>query len=290
MQFTEKLRGGYYTPQLLSDWICRWAIRSDSDRVLEPSCGDGVFVLSAVERIAELSPRRKSLNPVVVGVEISGKEIRKSDDRLGVATKHGRLARLETADFFDFIAQQTERDFDCVVGNPPFIRYQNFPEPSRSRAMRLMELAGLRPNKLTNIWVPFVVGAVQVLRENGRLAFVLPAELLQVSYAAQLRSFLVDKFASLQIFCCNHLFFESAEQEIVVLLAEGKRFTENRKSGCRIAMRQTSSIQELLSINPAERLNGRSRKVIDLPPSLVPGEARVFPCQVLLRFVVPRQA
>ena len=29
---------------------------------------------------------------------------------------------------------------------------------------------------------------------------------------------------------------------------------------------------------------------VDLPPSLVPGEARVFPCQVLLRFVVPRQA
>lgn len=36
-----KLRGGYYTPDKISEFIAEWAIRKTSDSVLEPSCGDG---------------------------------------------------------------------------------------------------------------------------------------------------------------------------------------------------------------------------------------------------------
>ena len=42
-----KLRGGYYTPMDLAHWLCAWAIRSVDDRILEPSCGDGVFLEAA---------------------------------------------------------------------------------------------------------------------------------------------------------------------------------------------------------------------------------------------------
>ena len=42
-----KLRGGYYTPDKISEFIAEWAIRKTSDSVLEPSCGDGSF-LSAI--------------------------------------------------------------------------------------------------------------------------------------------------------------------------------------------------------------------------------------------------
>ena len=80
---------------------------------------------------------------------------------------------------------------------------------------------GLKPNRLTNIWVPFVVAAAASLRPGGRLALVLPAELLQVSYAAQLRSFLIDRFSRIDIIACNELLFDKAEQEVVLLLADG---------------------------------------------------------------------
>ncbi len=40
-----KLRGGYYTSSAIADWLCAWAIRSPKDRVLEPSCGDGAFLV-----------------------------------------------------------------------------------------------------------------------------------------------------------------------------------------------------------------------------------------------------
>jgi len=37
---SKKLRGGYYTPQPIADFICKWAITNPMQKVLEPSCGD----------------------------------------------------------------------------------------------------------------------------------------------------------------------------------------------------------------------------------------------------------
>ena len=61
------------------------------------------------------------------------------------------------------------------------------------------------------------------LRPGGRLALILPAELLQVSYASQLRSFLVDRFAKIDIITCNELFFKNAEPRLCTEVESVKR-------------------------------------------------------------------
>lgn len=39
----QKLRGGYYTPFDLAVFIAQWVKEIKPKRILEPSCGDGVF-------------------------------------------------------------------------------------------------------------------------------------------------------------------------------------------------------------------------------------------------------
>ena len=53
----QKLRGGYYTPMPIAAFLSSWAITSDADRVLEPSCGDGVFVEAAAKRLQILGAK-----------------------------------------------------------------------------------------------------------------------------------------------------------------------------------------------------------------------------------------
>lgn len=48
---------------------------------------------------------------------------------------------------------------------------------------------------------------------------VIPAELLQVGYAAELRRFLADNFAAITIVTFRKLLFDGAQQEVVLLLA-----------------------------------------------------------------------
>jgi len=112
-------------------------------------------------------------------------------------------------------------DIWCCGGASALYPLSDFPEPHRSRAIGLMVKQGLSSNRLTNIRVPFVVAAVSSLQPGGRLGLVLPAELLQVSYAAQLRSFLTDHFDRIDIPTWNDLFVDNAEQEVVLPLADG---------------------------------------------------------------------
>lgn len=247
VQTKDKLRGGYYTPRPIAEWLCQLAVRSVYDRVLEPSAGDGVFLAAVSAELIRLGAKPRAALNQIFGVEIEAAEVSKASRQLKRMLGIKPNGQIICADFFRWFATN-EHKFDCAIGNPPFIRYHNFPEPSRSYAMEMMRRIGMRPNKLTNIWVPFLVAAASSLNEGGRLAFVLPAELLQVTYAAQLRQFLSDHFARLHIFTCNHLVFDGAEQETLLLFADG--YSKSVVAQCLIEMVETDNMTELLAASP----------------------------------------
>ncbi len=250
---SDKLRGGYYTPQRVADWLAAWAVRSARDRVLEPSCGDGAFIAAAAARLRQHGMSRAPVGAAPInGIELIPAEA-------DTARRRGAgLTQVVAGDFFLWLDSANLASYDVVLGNPPFIRYQNFPEPSRTRAMRFMAAQGLIPNRLTNIWVPFVIAGAALLRHGGRLAMVLPAELLQVSYAAQLRQYLADSFQRITIYACNEMFFESAQQEVVLLAAEGKLSAPDPTNRCDITLVETDSVTELLG-RPATTSRKRSQ-------------------------------
>lgn len=257
----DKLRGGYYTSDEVASWLCAWAIRSPKDQVLEPSCGNGAFLCASARRFAELGTTDSSIASRLTGIELNAAEAATARDRLRNLLGPRATNIVETLDFFSWY-EKKQPIFDAVVGNPPFIRYQTFPEPHRSLAMTLMVKQGLTPNRLTNIWVPFVVAAVTLLRPGGRLALVLPAELLQVSYAAQLRSFLTDRFNRIDIVACNELFFKNAEQEVVLLLADSSLPKASETNPCRVTLTETHTVNEIVRCQPESILIDAQPKTI----------------------------
>ena len=218
----QKLRGGYYTPKVIAQFLANWAICAASDEVLEPSCGDGMLLEAAAQRLLALGA-----GPSAVGDQIRATELYESEailararlDYLGVPS-HDVVT---VTDFFSYEDQAwgiVGGPCDVVIGNPPFLRYHAFPEDQRDRAFRPMRTAGLSPSKLTNSWVAFLVAASLRLRPNGRLAMVIPAELLQVKYAEQTRAFLAQHFGAITIVTFRRLVFEGIQQEVILLLAE----------------------------------------------------------------------
>ena len=219
---TQKLRGSYYTPGTIAHFLADWSIQSATANILEPSCGDGNILEAAVETLLTRGADKSAVPQQIHGVEIDTVEAEKAASRF---TIHGipRLEHVWAGDFFQFCEEHlfSEQRFDAVIGNPPFIRYQNFQEAHRVVAFRLMKHAGLRPTRLTNAWVPFLVASTLMLNPDaGRLAMVIPAELLQVGYAAELRRFLTNHYSKLTLFTFRKLVFADIQQEIVLLLGE----------------------------------------------------------------------
>lgn len=208
----DKLRGGYYTPQPIADFITHWALEDSCESILEPSCGDGSFLASIQKEVSNNSTVSEL---EVLGVELEPEESKKAE-------QYG--FPIVNDDFFTYYSQAIEgkRKYDAIVGNPPFIRYQNFDEKYRSIAFDLMKKHGFHPNRLTNIWLPFLLLSSEALSENGRIGMVIPAELFQVDYAAEARDYLSSHFEKLTLITFKRLVFDDIQQEIIILLGEKK--------------------------------------------------------------------
>jgi adenine-specific DNA methylase len=200
----QKLRGGFYTDTDIAE------LRPQ--RVLEPSCGDGVF-LEALQKRASI--RLKT----VFACEINPEEAAKAKARTGMA----RLD-LNVGDFLRwFLFHGREADaFDGALGNPPFIRYQYLPEEQQLLAERVFKRFGLPFTKHTNAWVPFVIASLALLRPGGRLGMVVPSEIFHIPHAQSLRRFLAEQCSRILILDPEEIWFGETLQGTVLLMAEKK--------------------------------------------------------------------
>lgn len=193
-----KERGAYYTPDPVAAALVRWAVRDDDERLLDPSCGDGRFI---------------ACHPNSTGVE-------RNVDAASAAKQRAPSGAVHQGDFFEWAEQSTER-FECAAGNPPFIRYQTFAGDVRRRALRLCDDLGAPFSGLTTSWAPFLVVTASLLRQGGRMAFVVPASIGHAPHAAPLIDYLVGNFDAVRIVPIREKLFPHLSEDCWLLFAEG---------------------------------------------------------------------
>ena len=133
----QKLRGGYYTPSDLAAFLARWVKQISPKKVLEPSCGNGVF-FDALRDVKGLT--RAS----VTAFELDAGEAAKANDRARQAGL--RDVTVTASDFLGWAISHLDdcaTRFDAVIGNPPFVRYQYLPNPFQVRAEEIFQTATL---------------------------------------------------------------------------------------------------------------------------------------------------
>jgi adenine-specific DNA-methyltransferase len=224
-----KARGAFFTPPELCRHMAAWAIRSPADVVLEPSCGEAAFLVAAAERMNHLGPGTGRLH----GVDVHPASAEQARRNLADT---GRSTEIEVADFFTVPPTPT---FDAVIGNPPFVRYQDFTGEARSRSREAALAAGVNLTRLASSWAAFTVHSALFLKPGGRLALVLPAELLSVNYAAEVRQFLTRRFGRVRLVLFTERIFPGVLEEVVVLLAEGHGGTNH------FELQQVRGVEEL---------------------------------------------
>jgi adenine-specific DNA-methyltransferase len=221
LESARKLRGGFYTAPDIAAFLARWAGVLRPRRVLEPSCGDGAF-LDALAKTGNACLTR------VFACEINPEEAAKAKERFP-----GARLDLRVGDFlrwFLFHGGEAE-PFDAALGNPPFIRYQYLSEEEQFLAEKVFERFSLPFTRHTNSWVPFVIAALALLRPGGRLAMVIPSEILHIRHAQPLRRFLASQCGRILLLDPEEIWFQNTLQGTVLLLAEKKQDCQETSQG-----------------------------------------------------------
>ncbi len=175
-----KARGAFFTPPAIAHFLTDSAMaRNPQARVLDPTCGDGVFLLAAGKRLRALGASPAAIRKQLTGVDVRSTSL----DQAGSYLHEDKLdATLVQSNFFNVLtpAQLGARIGwqDAVVGNPPFVRYQEYGVQARKLAASAALGQGVRLYGLASSWAPLLVHAGGFLKPEGRLAMVVPAELL----------------------------------------------------------------------------------------------------------------
>lgn len=210
-----KQLGAFYTPPHLVSALVDWAVRDASDRILEPAAGEAAFLLAALKRLKLLGA--SDAGSRVVGVEIDAAAAAETRNLLA---GEGPRSTVLQQDFFEVSPEKTGT-FNVALGNPPYVRYHLFRGEARERGRVASAAAGVNLTGLASSWAPFVIHTARFLAPDGRLAFVLPAELLHVDYAGPVREFLLRRFGSVTVIVFDEAVFPGATIDTALLLAEG---------------------------------------------------------------------
>lgn len=141
--------GQIFTPPAIVDGMR--ALVRNSGRVLEPACGDGAFLQHF---------------PGALGLEIDP-----------------RHAPPE-AQVMDFFMLAEEERFSTIIGNPPYVRFQDISPETR----RLTKASVL--DKRANLYLFFIEKCLRHLEPGGELIFITPRDLLKATSAVPLNRLL----------------------------------------------------------------------------------------------------
>ncbi|MEK3672652.1 Eco57I restriction-modification methylase domain-containing protein [Paenibacillus sp. FSL R10-2771] len=215
----KKQNGVYYTPSALADFIINYLIKEYSFNntlsVLEPSCGDGVFV----ESIRKSSLYTKH-NLSMSLVEIDKSELSKIPDILNESLDKHEINYYHD-DFLDFQKDHFKK-YDFIIGNPPYIKKNFLSSNQIEICNEILQDMGIFPAKIKNIWTAFLVRSIKMVKEDGIVCFVLPAELLQVKHAEPIRELMSIFFQCIEIFTFNEIIFENIEQDTIIFIGSKK--------------------------------------------------------------------
>ncbi len=187
---TKNKYGQYFTPEIVAEFMVSLSDKNLNDKILEPSCGEGVFL--------DVLADRGFKN--VIGYEID-KELSKE---------------FTNVIYKSFVTEDFKEKFDLIIGNPPYIRWKNLEEELKQ------ELSDNRLwkkyfNSLCDYLYIFILKSIELLNDEGELIFICPEYWMSTTHSLSLRNYMAENGYFESIFHFNETpIFNNATVSTVV--------------------------------------------------------------------------
>ena len=206
--------GQYFTPKVVVDFMIELADISKNSTILEPSCGEGIFL--------EIL-QQKGFN------DLTAYEI--DED----------LAReFSCVKYESFVSARIDKKFDLIIGNPPYIRWKNL-EDDLKKELSSNPIWNKYFNSLCDYLYIFILKSIELLNENGQLIFICPEYWMNTTHSISLRNYMVANGYFEEIYHFNETpIFDKVTVSIVIF-----KFVKSRKTSDRIKVAKFYANQKL---------------------------------------------
>jgi adenine-specific DNA-methyltransferase len=213
-QGTKNKFGQYFTPKIVADFMIGMAGISANSKILEPSCGEGVFL--------ELLQQKGFYN-------FTAYEI---DDSLAQEFSGVR--------YESFVSAKIDEKFDLIIGNPPYIRWKNL-EENLKKELSINSIWNKYFNSLCDYLYIFILKSISLLNENGQLIFICPEYWMNTTHSISLRNYMVANGYFEEIYHFNETpIFDKVTVSIVIF-----KFIKNKQIRGKIKVAKFYANQKL---------------------------------------------
>ncbi len=232
-QSDKKINGAFFTPQNITDFIVSKTITSASQKVCDPSCGCGAFLIAATIFISKKF--KKDITDVIeenmYGVDIADYSIRRTKILLSLLSlKDGNDKKdikfnLKTADslIVDWkkLFPKAKKGFDVVIGNPPYVKFQDLDKGLREKLYK--DWLTLKTGNY-NLYFAFFELGIAIMKAGGILGYITPNNYFTSLAGAPLRKYLESNKFIEKIIDFNHLkLFETQTYTCITFLKKNKK-------------------------------------------------------------------
>src|SRR5262245_7252919 len=177
-------KGQFWTPQWVAEAMVAYCLADGAESVFDPAVGAGVFFIAAKEMARKI---RRRIN--LFGAELDRNALRQAESN-GLSASD-----LEQVVIGDFVLRPPDKRFPAVVANPPYIRHHRL-SPATKQALRALgvEMIGEELDGRAGLHIYFLLRALRLLAEGGRLAFIVPADTCEGVFARTLWRWITSRY------------------------------------------------------------------------------------------------
>ena len=183
----EKIRkkGQFWTPDWVADAMVAYVLRDRPAEVFDPAVGEGAF-FHAVRRVSK---------ELKIQVELHGSEIDPST--LEAGERNGlSAADLLGVEIRDFVANPPLRSFSAIVANPPYVRHHYIPRDTKALLQEsFSKVLGRKLDGRAGLHVYFLIQSLRLLKPEGRLCFIVSADVCEGVFAETLWNWVGKNYA-----------------------------------------------------------------------------------------------
>lgn len=220
-----KINGAFFTPKLITNYIVSETIKSPKQKICDPSCGCGAFLIAAAEYISKKFNKKviDIIEQNLFGVDAADYSVKRARILLTLlALKNGEDRKeinfnLKTADSLsNDWGKIFSNQFDVVIGNPPYVKFQDLDEELRKKLYK--EWKTLNTGNY-NLYFAFFELGVKIMKKDGVLSYVTPNNYFTSLAALPLRKYLESNKLIERILDFNHLkLFEAQTYTCITFL------------------------------------------------------------------------
>lgn len=192
--------------------------------ILENSCGDGNILVVIVERYIDdarvhgLSDEDIciGLSKHICGVEIDPIQHKKCIQNLDKLARHKGLSKVEWNIINkDYLRWKCNEKFQFVVGNPPYITYQELDEKDRIYIRQNFDIC--EKGKFDYCYA-FIEKSIGCLDSEGKMAYLIPSSIFKTVFGEKLRAFIKPYLQEIHDYTQDKMFDNALVKSAIMIL------------------------------------------------------------------------